>query len=91
MDRAIDWMQNCGELVDHKLATPLKRQSLPLTGPVNWTVDAAQYTFWETYRFGQRVVIKLVDETLLNTVESGADRALNSFRRIPNEIEAHGP
>lgn len=91
VDRAIDWMQDCGELVDQQLATPFRRQSLPLTGAVNWTVDAAQYTFWETYRFGQRVVIKLVDETVLNTVEAGADRALNGFRRIPNEVTTSDP
>jgi hypothetical protein len=91
MDRAIDWMQDCGERMDDRLAMPLNLQSLPLTGPVNWTVDAAQYTFWETYRFGQRVVIKLVDETLLNSVETGADRALNGFRRIPNEVTGNEP
>lgn len=86
VDRAIDWMQDCSELVDDHLATPLQRPSLPLTRPLNQGVDAAQYTFWELYRFGQRVVIKLVDETMLNGIEHGADRALNSFRRIPNEV-----
>ena len=86
VDRAIDWVQDCGELMDEQLASPLRMESMPLTRPVNLGVDAAQYTFWETYRFGQRVIIKLVDETVLNNIEHGADRALNGFRRIPNEI-----
>ncbi len=86
VDRAIDWMQNCGEVMDQQLATPLNRETLPLTRPVNRGVDAVQYTFWEMYRFGQRVVIQVVDEGMLNSIEHGTDRALNGLRRIPNEI-----
>jgi arylsulfatase A-like enzyme len=86
VDRALDWVQHVGETVDNKLAAPLERDSLPLTRPVNRTVDAVQHGFWETYRFGQRVVIHLVDERLLNGVENGTDRVLNAFRRIPSEV-----
>lgn len=86
VDRALDWVQDVGEAVDDRLAAPLRRDSLPLTEPVNRGVDAVQHGFWETYRFGQRVVIHLVDERLLNGIENGADRMLNSLRRIPAEI-----
>jgi len=87
MDRAIDWVQNAGTAIDQKLAAPLKRETLPLTRPLNRGVDAAQQGFWEVYRFGQRTAIKAVDELVLNGVEDGTGRMLNAMRPVPNEIQ----
>jgi hypothetical protein len=87
MDRAIDWVQNAGTAIDQKLAAPLKRETLPLTRPLNRGVDAAQQGFWEVYRFGQRTAIKVVDELVLNGVEDGTGRMLNAMRPVPNEIQ----
>lgn len=87
MDRAIDWVQNAGSAIDQKLAAPLKRETLPLTGPLNRGVDVAQQGFWEAYRFGQRTAIKVVDELVLNGVEDRTGRMLNALRPVPNEIQ----
>jgi len=87
MDRAIDWMQDAGSAIDHKLAAPMKRETLPLTRPLNRGVDVAQRGFWEVYRFGQRTAIKVVDELVLNGVEDGTGRMLNAMRPVPNEIQ----
>lgn len=86
MDRAIDWIQNCGSVVEQQIAAPFHRKSLPLTRPLHQTVDTVQYGFWEVYRFGQRSGIRLIDEGLLNTVEDGTGRLLNALRPVPNEI-----
>lgn len=86
VDRAIDWVQNRGQSLDSRLASPLNRESLPLTGPVNQSVDALQSGFWETYRYGQRTIMQLVDEGLLNHIENGTDRMLNAFDTVPAEI-----
>lgn len=87
MDRAIDWVQNAGVAIDQRLAAPLKRETLPLTRPLNKSVDVAQRGFWEVYRFGQRTAIKVVDELVLNGVEDGTGRVLNAIRPVPNEIQ----
>ncbi|MBL8849043.1 MAG: alkaline phosphatase family protein [Planctomycetaceae bacterium] len=86
MDRAIDWVQNAGESIDQKLAAPIKRETLPLTRPINRSIDAAQQGFWELYRFGQRTAIKVVDEIVLNGVEDSTGRVLNAMDPIPNEV-----
>lgn len=87
MDRAIDWVQSAGSEIDQQLAEPLDRESLPGTRPVNKTVDLAQRGFWEVYRFGQRIVIKVMDESVLNGIEDQTGRMLNAMRPVPNEIQ----
>ena len=86
VDRAIDWVQQRTLTLDDQLAARIDRESLPLTRPVNRSVDAIQFGFWETYRFGQRVMMRLVDEQLLNRIEDGTDRVLNAFDSVPSEI-----
>ncbi len=86
VDRALDWVQVWGNEVDGLLAKPLDRESLPLAGSIHRGVDGVQFAFWELYRLGQRVVIRLVDDTVLNNVEDGTARMLNAFRDVPNEI-----
>jgi hypothetical protein len=86
MDRAIDWMQHAGSAIDQRLAAPLRRETLPLTRPLNRSVDLAQQGFWELYRFGQRTAIRVVDELVLNGVEDGTGRMLNAMRPVPNEL-----
>jgi hypothetical protein len=86
MDRAVDWMQGVGEKLDDRLASPFQRESLPWTGPFNQGIDATQEGFWELYRFGQRTIIRTLDEQVLNRVEDGVDRTLNVWRRVPSEV-----
>lgn len=48
-------------------------------------VDAVQAGFWETYRFGQRLVMSVLDERILNGIENRTDRVINSFDKVPSE------
>jgi hypothetical protein len=86
VDRAVDWMQDRTAELNGRLVAPLSPDPQPLPGPINRTVDAAQLTFWETYRFGQRTAMQTLDEGLLNGIENGTDRMLNVLRRIPAEV-----
>ncbi|MFO1091876.1 MAG: hypothetical protein U0992_00990 [Planctomycetaceae bacterium] len=41
------------------------------------------------YRFGQRIVIKVMDESVLNGIEDQTGRMPeNAMRPVPNEIQA---
>ena len=86
VDRAIDWVQHRSESLDKRLAARIDRESLPLTRPLNRSVDVIQFAFWETYRFGQRVIMRFADEHLLNRIENATDRMLNGFATVPSEI-----
>ena len=48
-------------------------------------IDATQYAFWDVYRFGQRVLIKVFDEMMLNGIENETDDAVNAWNRLPAE------
>ena len=86
IDRGIDELQKGGCYLNHKLAGFVGRESLPGLKLVNGTIDAAQCVFRETYRYAQLVLIKVFDETALNVVEDGVDRAINVFHRVPSEV-----
>ena len=85
-DRAIDWVQHRLQDADGAIARRMGRSQLPGSQPLHNTIDAAQWGVWEIYRFAQRVVVQAVDETLINSVENGVDRAINHFRSQPAEI-----
>lgn len=85
-DRAIDWVQNRGLELDRGLAKRMGQSHLPGSEPVHWTLDAAQLSIWEVYRLAQRVAVQVVDETLINSIENGADRTINRFRQMPAEV-----
>ena len=86
IDGAVDWVQNRGAEVERKVARPLGRDSLPGTPIVHGIVDGAQDGFWELYRFAERVIVGLLDETVINGIENNTDRAINSFHRQPAEV-----
>lgn len=91
VDRAVDWLQHRLQDTDGAIARQLGRSQLPGSQPLHNTIDAAQWGVWEIYRFAQRVVVQAVDETLINSVENGADRAINHFRSQPAEIIVDAP
>lgn len=88
IDSAVDWIQNRSLSIDGRLAGPLGQDHLPGVTQTHKVIDGVQNTFWEVYRFGQRVVVQLLDETLMNGLENRTDRTMNAFRSIPSEIPA---
>lgn len=86
VDSAVDWLQKQSLGIDGRLARPVGRDHLPGVPHVHRAIDSVQGAFWEVYRFGQRIVVELVDETLLNGLENRTDRTINAFRAIPAEV-----
>jgi hypothetical protein len=91
IDGTVDWVQNRGMEVERKVASPIGRESLPGTAIAHGIVDVAQIGFWEVYRFAQRVIVGVLDETVLNGIENTTDRAINRFDRQPAEIVVPSP
>jgi hypothetical protein len=87
-DGTIDWVQNRGRSLGQTLAREVGGTNVPGSKQVHGTVDTVQGTFWEIYRFAQRVVVQLLDETVLNGIENQSDQAINAFRRLPAEEAA---
>ena len=81
-------MQNRSEDIEHGIAGSAGRQSLPGIRLLNRSVDATQYSFWSLYGFGQRTLVQLLDETLIQGIENSTDRTLNAVRPMPAEIPA---
>ncbi len=82
---AVDWLQGRTDAIDRHLAGPFGKDQTHPNKLVNKAVDGTQSGFWEGYRFGQRVIVEALDETLLNGFENTVDRSVNSFRKIPAE------
>lgn len=85
VDSTIDWVQQRTQHLDHKVARKIGRP-LPGSTALQRGIDTAQFAFWEFYRFGQRLMAQLLDETIINSLEDGADRLINTFRMQPAEI-----
>jgi len=85
-DRAIDWVQERSRSMEMKVQAKVGHDLFPGSRYVNKTVDGAQSTFWDVYRFGQRTVAGAVDELIINNVENFTDRVVNSVRSVPAEI-----
>ncbi len=81
---AIDWLQARGQAIDRRIAAPVGKDATKPGTIVNSSVDATQTGFWEVYRFGQRLVIKTLDETIINGFENTVDRTVNSWRQTPS-------
>jgi arylsulfatase A-like enzyme len=91
MDGAVDWLQERGTRLDGKLATKTNHRTV-LGAPIaNALIDGVQYSFWEVYRFAQRIIAEVLDETILNGVENGVDATINTFRSTPAEIIVDDP
>lgn len=84
-DEALNWLQARTERFDQALAAPVGRNSVIATPVTNRAVDGVQGTFWELYRFAQRLLVEILDETILNGVENTLDAGLNATRSTPSE------
>jgi arylsulfatase A-like enzyme len=80
---AVDWIQERSTALDRRINGDTTSKANQV---VNRILDGTQTGFWEVYRFGQRITVKAIDETLLNGIENVADRAINSINREPAEI-----
>ncbi len=86
ISRGVDWMQARAESADEQAQELLGYDSNPANAVLQSAVDQTQGAFWDVYRFTQRVMMKVLDETMLNGVENTTDRVLNSRRQIPAEV-----
>ena len=84
-DEALNWLQARTERFDQALAAPVGRTSVIAMPVTNRAVDGVQGTFWELYRFAQRLLVEILDETILNGVENTLDAGLNATRATPSE------
>ena len=86
VDHVVDWLQARGTRLDDKLANRARRPTVLGAPATNSVIDAVQKGFWETYRFGARIGVQLLDEVLLNSIENGVDASINAFRSTPAEV-----
>ncbi len=85
VDGAVDWVQNRVLAADHQIARPLGREHLPGATVFHGAIDGTQNGFWEAYRFAQRVLIEVLDESILSGLEDRTDGLVNGLRRQPAE------
>ena len=85
IDRSIDWVQGRSLAVDKSIARSLGMGVNPISKGIHKGIDATQYAFWDVYRLGQRTMIKVLDETILNGIEDQTAAAVNSWDQLPAE------
>ena len=90
-NRLVDYVQESNIEVSKRMGRFIGQPQLPGTTAVHQSVDFVQDTFWDLYRFGQRVIVQVLDETLLNGLENQTDKVINRFRREPAEIRVSAP
>jgi hypothetical protein len=83
---AVDWLQERGTRLDDKLATKTRHRTVLGSPATNTVIDTVQGSVWELYRFSQRIVMRILDEAVLNGIEDGVDSTVNSFRMTPAEV-----
>ena len=88
INSAVDYVQHRGQELEQGIASATGRQSLPGVRMLNRSVDATQYGFWSVYGFGQRTLVQILDEALIQGIEDSTDRTLNAVRPMPAEIPA---
>lgn len=86
MDRGVDWAQQRLVNLNRNLHGDDGNMANQVCDTLDASVDLSQAAVWETYRFAQRLLIKLLDETAINTVEDGVNHVLNRCRRPPAEV-----
>jgi hypothetical protein len=84
-DRAVDWLQARNKNLHAKLSRTGEPRT-PGHRAAHHIVDETQESVWEVYRFAQRLLVQVLDETVLNSVENGVDRAINTFHQLPSEV-----
>ena len=79
----IDWVQGRSDYLTQRVGDPGKSRPVAATDKA---VDVGQAGFWEMYRFGQRLIVQTLDESILNGIENAVDQSVNSFGQEPAEI-----
>ena len=79
----LEWIQARVEETDDLIAHRMGREDLPLTPVTRTAVDGFQNGFWEVYNFGQRLLMSVLDEKLVNGLENRIDRSVNAYGRLP--------
>jgi hypothetical protein len=85
-DRAVDWAQERNKSLHRKFADDAGRSPVPGHHLLHGMVDCTQEGFWDVYRFSQRLLVQVLDETVLNCLENSVDRAINKFDQLPAEV-----
>ena len=85
-NNTVDWLQGRGASIDNRLSSRVNAPTVTGIPLINRGIDGVQETFWDIYRFGQRVAVEILDEVVLNGVENNIDSVRNSGRRIPAEV-----
>jgi hypothetical protein len=86
-DSLIDWTQRRLRANDRRLASKFGADDIPGSGLVHGTIDTTQAAYWELHRFAERVVVQVLDETILNGIEDRTARVINRHRNVPAEIQ----
>lgn len=88
INSAVDYVQHRSQDLERKLADVAEQPQIPGSRLLHGTVDTSQRGFWNLYGFAQRKLVELLDETLIQNVETAADRTLNVARPMPAEVPA---
>ncbi len=88
MNSAVDYVQHRSQDLERKLADVTEQPGLPGSRLLHDSVDATQKGFWNLYGFGQRTLVQLLDETLIQSIENSTDRTLNAARPMPAEVRS---
>jgi hypothetical protein len=90
-DGAIDWAQSRGDELEQNVVQSTGAESVPGMAQTQTGIDTLQDGIWEVYRFAQRVIVEVLDENVLNSIENNTDNAINAFRAQPAEIVVPNP
>ncbi|MBC7818005.1 MAG: alkaline phosphatase family protein [Planctomycetaceae bacterium] len=88
VNAAVDYVQRREQDLEENVANVTGQSQLPTSKLLHRSVDATQLGFWNLYGFGQRTLVQLLDETLIQGIENSTDRTLNAARPMPAEIRA---
>ncbi|MFM9961252.1 MAG: alkaline phosphatase family protein [Planctomycetaceae bacterium] len=91
INAAVDYVQRRGQDAEENLGDVTGQTQLPGSKLLHRSVDNTQLGFWNLYGFGQRTLVQLLDETLIQGIENSTDRTLNVARPMPAEIRAASP
>ncbi|MFP6762241.1 MAG: hypothetical protein VB858_01445, partial [Planctomycetaceae bacterium] len=84
----VDWIQKRSDFVTERVGGTGKSRPVSM---FDQGVDYGQAGFWELYRFGQRLIVQTLDESILNGAENLVDKSMNSVRQEPDEIVVPAP
>ena len=91
INAAVDYVQRREQDLEENLGDVTGQTQLPTSKLLHRSVDATQLGFWNLYGFGQRTLVQLLDETLIQGIENSTDRTLNATHPNPAEIRAVRP